>query len=126
MNRLETLMIILHAIREANSEDEVYKLLNAYRESVGIDGELHDSSSQAIHSPITDVDAVARQVEVLASELQEASTRLDDGGRLFIKEVLHVFCAALEQLDLLSAVPRQRGVAIRSGKTPRLLPDGPG
>jgi hypothetical protein len=98
-------MIILQAIREAHSEHEVYALLSAYSEAVGVEA-ARDSSSVANTPPITDVAAVARYIEALVTALQEASKRLDDRARLFIKEVLHVFCAALDKLELLGEGPR--------------------
>jgi hypothetical protein len=101
-------MTILHAIREADSKHEVYELLSAYSQAVGVDATGHDLSSRARTSPIADVAAVARHIEALVAALQEASKRLDDRARLLIKEVLHVFCAALDKLDLLGEVPRTR------------------
>lgn len=98
-------MIILHAIREADSEHEVYALLSAYSEAVS--DSTHPKSSAPVNIVrVADVDAVARQIEILVAALQEASRRLDDRARLLIKEVLHVFCAALDKLELLGEVPR--------------------
>lgn len=104
-------MIILHAIREADSEHEVYELLSAYSEAVGVDGAARESSSRTSNTRITDAAAVARRIEALVAALQEASKRLDDRARLLIKEALHVFCAALDKLELLGEVAgARRGV----------------
>ena len=100
-------MIILHAIREADTEHEVYELLSAYSEAVGV-AAAHESPTRASPPRITDVAAVARHIEALIAALQEASKRLDDRARTLIKEVLHVFCAALDKLELLGEAPRAR------------------
>jgi len=52
-------MMILQAIREAGSENEVYELLSAYSQAVCIDDAGHESSSRASNTRITDVAAVA-------------------------------------------------------------------
>ncbi|HYL17328.1 MAG TPA: hypothetical protein VEV20_01500 [Burkholderiales bacterium] len=101
-------MIILHAIREADSEHEVYELLSAYSEAVDVDGAGRESSSRTSNARITDAAAVARRIEALVAALQEASKRLDDRARLLIKEALHVFCAALDRLELLGEAPGAR------------------
>ena len=101
-------MIILHAIREADTEREVYELLSAYTQAVRIDTVAHESSSQASTARIADVAAVARRIAALVAALQQASKRLDDRARLLIKEVLHVFCVALDKLELLGEVPGAR------------------
>src|SRR6185295_18522603 len=88
-------MIILHAIREAASEREVYALLNAYWEAVPV-GRAAQRPQERTPSGSADVEAVTQQIEVLVTALQEASRKLDDRARLLIKEVLHVFCAALD------------------------------
>ena len=111
-------MIILHAIREAGSENEVYELLSAYSQAVCIDDDGHESSSRTSNIRITDAAAVARRIEALVAALQEASRRLDDRGRLLIKEVLHVFCAALDKLELLGEAPRgRRGMQALTGNS---------
>ena len=93
-------MIILHAIREAASEREVYALLNAYWEAVEV-GRAAQRPHEETPSGLADVEAVTQQIEVLVTALQEASRKLDDRARLLIKEVLHVFCAALDRLERL-------------------------
>lgn len=105
-------MIILHAIREADSEHEVYELLSAYSQAVSVDGAGHEAPSRASSARITDVVAVARHIQTLVAALQEASRRLDDRARLLIKEVLHVFCAALDKLELLGEAPRARAARL--------------
>ena len=101
-------MMILHAIREADSEHEVYALLSAYTEAVRVDSAGHPLPSRASPPRISDIAAVARHIQALVAALQDASKRLDDRARLVIKEVLHVFCAALDRLELLGDVPSAR------------------
>ena len=111
-------MMILQAIREAGSENELYELLSAYSQAVCVDEVADASSSGTSNTRITDAAAVARRIEALVLALQAASRRLDDRGRLLIKEVLHVFCAALDKLELLGEGPRgRRGMQALTGNS---------
>jgi hypothetical protein len=94
-------MMIMHAIREAHAEFEVYALLNVYVEAVRLDRETGNLSAPPVSGPITGMDDLMRQIKLLIGALETASRRLDDHCRTIVKEVLYVFCMAADHLDAL-------------------------
>jgi hypothetical protein len=93
--------MIADAIRETDTEHEIYSLLTAYIEAVRYGGELDLLSEPLTSLPITGPDDIRARSAILIAELDSASKRLDDKACAVIKEALVIFGAALNRFELL-------------------------
>jgi hypothetical protein len=121
-------MRIMYAIRESDSENEIYQLLNAYIEAIQLDGEPCDPCAQTTHARIRGTSDLMQQITALIDALGAASRRLDDHSRLLIKEALHVFCAAADRIELLHRaaqppVHAPHADAVRHASASAVIPD---
>jgi hypothetical protein len=122
-------MRIMYAIRESASESEIYQLLNAYIEAIQLYGEPCDPCAETTHPRIRSASALMQQIAGLIDALGAASRRLDDHSRLLIKEALHVFCAAADQLELVHQAAQPPVHAphadVRHPSASAVIPDSP-
>jgi transposase len=94
-------MRIMYAIRDTDSESEIYELLNMYIGAAQFDGAPCQPCARTTRARIRSTDDLMQQIRALLDALGAASRRLDDHSRLLIKEVLYVFCTAAEHLASL-------------------------
>ncbi|HTS55351.1 MAG TPA: hypothetical protein VMH26_18940 [Burkholderiales bacterium] len=95
-------MIIIQAVREARTEEEIYLLLTDYLGEAQLGRELMGRSTQLTRLPLASRDDVRRRIDCLFTELSVASRGLDDGSRVVIKEAPYVFGEALLRLNRLA------------------------
>jgi hypothetical protein len=93
-------MMIADVIREAQTEQEIFQLLNAYIEAGGGGGKPSYLLEDPAASPSCANDVMQRCLELM-SKLDVASRQLDDTACAALKEALHVFSNALSRLKLL-------------------------
>ncbi len=90
-------MTIDDAIRNAESDRQIYILLATYIESFQIGARCPE---QPMNLPIIELDDVRMRFRQLIMDLDNASTHMNDKG-LVIKDVLYVYDAALCRLQSL-------------------------
>jgi hypothetical protein len=93
--------MITRLIREASSEQEIYLLLAAYVEATRLHAKVSNRSGHGTNAPVGGVDVVKKWIQALFAELGAASTGLNDGARVVVKEGLYVFGEALVRLEVL-------------------------
>jgi len=106
--------LIAQAVREANSEQEIYLLLAAYVKATRLGSEVRSFSQQMIGLPLFRPEDLRRRIEGLFSALTLASKSLDDSSRVVLKEALYIFGEALirlESLEARAAPPKPAGAA---------------
>jgi hypothetical protein len=97
-------MTIIHAVREANSSQEVYLLLAAYLEGVRWGVEMIDPFREIVAAPLVSIEDVKERTLQLYLMLQAVSKSLDDNSRVAVKEALYVFGTGLDRLKSLGSV----------------------
>jgi hypothetical protein len=90
-------MMIIQAVREAGTPEEIYLLLTAYVRGTRLGDELKSVPRQLTALPLSDPDDV-KAMHGLFNELGTASKGLDDVSRTMIKEALYVFTEGLKRL----------------------------
>jgi hypothetical protein len=95
-------MIITQAVREANTEQQIYLLLTAYVRATGAGDGPEAVLRRLVGSPLSSSDDLKRQIERLFAALGMASKSLDDDSRVIIKEALYVSSEALTRLGCLN------------------------
>jgi len=105
-------VIIMQAIRQSDSELEIYALLTGYLETIRALPQWQELSAYLIQLPIHGLDAVRAQLSAFLAALELVSRRMDDQLRVAIKEAVYVFGATLEHLGGL----RRRSVAAVSSQ----------
>lgn len=88
----------MQAIRQSDSELEVYALLTSYLEAIRALPQWQELSAYLVQLPIHGIDAVRAQLAALLVALELVSRRMDDQLRVAIKEAVYVFGATLEHL----------------------------
>jgi hypothetical protein len=96
-------IVIVNAIREANTERDTYVLLTAYVEAMQSHERRNMLPESVTRLPMNGKDDVMARFEKLVAGLDAASKSLDDEACLVIKEALAVFGAALDRLDVAVA-----------------------
>jgi len=109
-------MMIIQALREADTPQEIYRLLTAYVRGTRLIDELKRVPRHLSALPLSDRDDIKARINGLFSELGSASRRLDDECRITIKEALHVFSEGLKRLVWLD---RTRGDDLEVRSNPR-------
>ncbi len=99
--------MIADVIRKAETEHEIFLLLNAYIEAARFCDKLHCLPDDITRLPLDGAADVRMRFEQLIPELDAASKRLDDRSCLVIREAVHVFGTALSRFEVLDA-PRYR------------------
>jgi len=89
--------MITHAIREANSAQEVYVLLTKFLNGAQL-SDLMRQPQEITAMRVTGMDDVKDFAARLFSALQIVSKGLDDNSRVVVKEALYVFGTALDHL----------------------------
>jgi hypothetical protein len=92
--------MIADQIRDAQAEQEVFHLLNAYIEAVGCGGKSSYLPEDMATLPSCANDVMQRCSELMGA-LDAASKQLDDKTCLATREALHIFSNALNRLKLL-------------------------
>lgn len=93
-------MMIDDLIRIAQTEEEIFQLLNAYIESGAGGGKPSYLLDDTATLPSCTNDVMKRCLKLMG-ELDGASKRLDDEACRAIREALSVFCNVLNRLKLL-------------------------
>jgi hypothetical protein len=91
-------MEIVNAIREANTDYEIYFLLTSYIDAVRFCDKLRYMPEPMSALPLAGKADLQARFERLLVELDQASKRLDDQACYVIKEALTIFSAALNRL----------------------------
>jgi hypothetical protein len=94
-------MMIADVIRHANSEREIYSLLIAYIEAMQFGDKTTFISSSTTMLPLAGKEDLQMRFNQLFLDLDSASKSLDDQACMAMKEALHVFGNALQQLRQL-------------------------
>ena len=90
-------------IRNANSENEIYRLLTSYVETVRVSGTTQARIPEPItRLPFNGISDVQSRFKQLIVELDKASKCLDNSSCLAIKEGMHTLSVALSRLTVLT------------------------
>lgn len=95
--------MIVTAIREAETEQEVYFFLTAYVETLHYGDQLNLLPESIKTLPLTGLENVQDRFQQFMVELDRASKRLDHKACGVIKEALHAFGTALVRLEVLNS-----------------------
>ena len=118
-------MMIADVIRNSTSEHEIYFFLSAYLEAVRYCDKLNNVPEHVTSLPLAGIDDMRSRFKKLVAELDTASKRLDHKACETIRELLHIFGAALHRLGSLNADGHRAlgsvGVHAACEKSPRHL-----
>jgi hypothetical protein len=99
----EEIMMFADNIRNANTENEIYRLLTSYVETVRVSEKARGRIPEPItRLPFNGISDVQSRFKQLIVELDKASKCLDNSSCLAIKEGMHTLGVALNRLQVLN------------------------
>jgi hypothetical protein len=111
-------MMIIQALREAGTPEEIYLLLTAYIKGTRLGDELRSVPWRLSALPLNHLDDVKERTQGLFNELGAASKGGDDDSRAMMKEALYVFSEGLRRLLSLNSTPGREDPCLK-GSLPR-------
>jgi hypothetical protein len=94
-------MMIIDAISEASTEDEIYFFLTCYVEAVRYCDKLCDLPEPMRALPFRGAHDLTARIQALTARFGVASGMADDQDSLILTETIDIFGAALERLSAL-------------------------
>ena len=104
--------MIIDAMRNAENENEIYCLLTAFIDAARFCHKRYFMPERVMQLPLRGVIDVGLRFDRLMAELDTASKELDDNGCVVLREALHVFGVALDELRRRGAEDGGRTAAV--------------